>query len=285
MRKNVPFYTNLERFRGFEETRYRSALLELTKASAPFRPKRLGWRLGIFLLLAPLAFGAQAQSDRESAIQPQIFPTPGLEDAAEEIARGEPLVIRPDPSATPPSGRLLGFAPVPPRRPLPPGPGAGSAPEEVAPDASEPAPSPEQHAALPNPVQPQPSTTEEIETEEALTPEPNIAERQTEKVNIECVNPRILEFVQQAGAHFGATPIITSGQRDRGRRGSYHRSCMAVDFFVPGIERAVLAKYLRSLPGAGGVGTYCHTKAVHIDLGEARNWSQCGFRFRFALRR
>lgn len=128
------------------------------------------------------------------------------------------------------------------------------------------------------------STTAEIEAEEARTPEPNIAEKQTDAVDVACLKAEVLEFVRLAGAHFGATPIITSGQRDRGRRGSFHRRCMAADFFVPGIERAALAKYLRGLPGAGGVGTYCHTRAVHIDLGEPRNWYQCGRRFRFAQR-
>lgn len=133
-------------------------------------------------------------------------------------------------------------------------------------------------------VQPQASTIEEIEAEESKTPEPAQVEKQTEYVNIACLQPDVLKYIRLAGEHFKGTPVITSGQRDRGRRGSYHRRCMAADFFVPGVERAVLAKYLRSLPGAGGVGTYCHTKAVHIDIGEPRNWYQCGFRFRFAQR-
>ena len=133
-------------------------------------------------------------------------------------------------------------------------------------------------------VQPQASTIEEIEAEESKTPEPPQVEKQTEYVNIACLQPEVLKYIRLSGEHFKATPVITSGQRDRGRRGSYHRRCMAADFFVPGVERAVLAKYLRGLPGAGGVGTYCHTKSVHIDIGEPRNWYQCGFRFRFAQR-
>lgn len=134
------------------------------------------------------------------------------------------------------------------------------------------------------PVVTQPSTIEEIEAEEAKTPEPTLVEKQTDAVDVACLQPELLRLVKQAGEHFGATPIITSGQRSRGRRNSYHRRCMAADFFVPGVERASLARYLRSLPNAGGVGTYCHTKSVHIDIGEPRNWWQCGFRTRFALR-
>ena len=133
-------------------------------------------------------------------------------------------------------------------------------------------------------VQPQAATTEEIEAEESKTPEPMLVEKQTDSVNIACLQPELLRLVRIAGEHFKGTPVITSGQRDRGRRGSYHRKCMAADFFVPGVERAALARYLRSIPGAGGVGTYCHTKSVHIDIGEPRNWYQCGFRFRFAQR-
>jgi hypothetical protein len=129
-----------------------------------------------------------------------------------------------------------------------------------------------------------PSTTAEIEAEEARTPEPTFVEKQTDAVDIACIKPEVMELIRAAGEKFGGTPVITSGQRNRGRSGSFHRKCMAADFFVPGIERARLAHYLRSLPGAGGVGTYCHTKSVHIDTGDPRNWSQCGRRFRFAQR-
>lgn len=162
-----------------------------------------------------------------------------------------------------------------------------SPPVETARDHPPPEPfvelSPDMRVAFAAPVG-VPSSTEEIEQEEARAPEPPIAERQTDAVDVACIRSEVLAYVQKAGAHFGVTPIITSGQRDRGRRGSFHRRCMAVDFFVPGIERARLARFLRSLPGAGGVGTYCHTRAVHIDIGEPRNWYQCGRRFRFAQR-
>lgn len=198
--------------------------------------------------------------------------------------------------------RPFALAPAAPARtetakaePLPPG-------EKQAPPIAQPGAVPEPSIAAPRPVEPlvietepnmqiasltittQPATTEEIEAEEEKTPEPMIVEKQTDAVNIVCIQPEVFRLIRQAGEHFGETPVITSGQRDRGRRGSFHRRCMAADFFVPGIERARLAKYLRTLPGAGGVGTYCHTKAVHIDLGEPRNWYQCGRRFRFAQR-
>ncbi|MCZ8185524.1 MAG: D-Ala-D-Ala carboxypeptidase family metallohydrolase [Beijerinckiaceae bacterium] len=200
-------------------------------------------------------------------------------------------------AATPASG-----IPAPPNAatPSPAPPAAGAAPPAVPAPAEPEAPaSPPAVAALPDepeieltpnmriislPIVTQPATTEEIEAEEERTPEPTLVEKQTDAVDIACLQPELLRLVKQAGDHFGATPVITSGQRERGRRNSYHRRCMAADFFVPGVERARLARYLRSLPGAGGVGTYCHTKSVHIDTGEPRNWWQCGFRTRFALR-
>lgn len=206
------------------------------------------------------------------------------------------------------SGQLTAIpAPLPPRRPD----AEAPAPSEPEPEsAPEPAPQPEvrrpaapsfftffgapaanapvvdepDHKLVSLPSTALPSTTEEIEAEEEKAPEPMLVEKQTDAVDIACLQPELLKLVRTAGEHFGGTPVITSGQRDRGRRGSYHRRCMAADFFIPGVERARLAKYLRGIPGAGGVGTYCHTKSVHIDVGEPRNWWQCGIRFRFAQR-
>ena len=153
----------------------------------------------------------------------------------------------------------------------------------TSPDSGSPS-GPQQQAALTMPSLPQTSTSEEIEAEEEKAPEPMLVEKQTDYVNISCLTPELMKVVRKAGEHFKGTPVITSGQRTNGRRGSYHRKCMAADFFIAGVERATLAKYLRTLPDAGGVGTYCHTKSVHVDTGEPRNWFQCGMRFRFAQR-
>ena len=110
-------------------------------------------------------------------------------------------------------------------------------------------------------------------------------EKQVETVDVACVKPAVLEIVKRAGLFFQAVPIVTSGFRARGRRGSLHRRCMAVDFVVPGISTQTLANYLRSQPDAGGVGTYCNTKSVHVDIGEKRNWGYCGFhRTYFSMR-
>lgn len=108
--------------------------------------------------------------------------------------------------------------------------------------------------------------------------------KQISSVSIACLKPDLLEMIRKAGEHFGAMPVITSGHRASGRRGSLHRTCEAADFTIPGVETATLAEFLRKMPGAGGVGTYCHTKSVHLDTGEPRDWRYCGFSRRFALR-
>ncbi|MCA3626263.1 MAG: YcbK family protein [Methylobacterium sp.] len=235
-----------------------------------------------------------------------VSPAPVLPLAASSPANAPAPVQSPVPQFTAPgvpAGPLLAVPdlPLPPRRPGAPAP-APEPPAQQAEAPAEPPPAvdfdsfaerPTMLASLPfpgfrpmgqPPLQQQETTTEELEKEEERTPEPMQVERQTDDVDIACLKPDLMVLVRKAGDRFGATPIITSGQRYRGRLGSYHRRCMAADFYVPGIPRADLARYLRSLPEAGGVGTYCHTKSVHIDIGEPRNWSQCGFRFRFSQR-
>lgn len=216
--------------------------------------------------------------DDEPPETPAAAPAPPpkaapLEKAAPALQPGK--VMTPYPAAQ---------APLPPRRPFsdqsvqPPPQAAPPAPAVEA-AREEPAGEPEMPAAEGQKV-----SREQLESEEEKAPEPTLVEKQTDAVNIACLKPELMAIVQKAGQHFGGTPVITSGQRSRGRRGSYHRRCMAADFVIPGIERSRLAKYLRALPEAGGVGTYCHTKSVHIDIGDPRNWYQCGFRFRFAQR-
>ena len=238
-----------------------------------------------------------------------VLPAPVLPLAASSPANAPAPVQSPAPQSSAPgvpAGPLLAVPelPLPPRRPGAPAP--APEPEPPAQQAEAPAESPPEAvdfdsfaerptmlASLPfpgfrpmrqPPLQQQETTTEELEKEEERTPEPMHVERQTDYVDIACLKPELMALVRKAGDRFGTTPIITSGQRYRGRLGSYHRKCMAADFYVPGVPRADLARYLRSLPEAGGVGTYCHTKSVHIDIGEPRNWSQCGFRFRFSQR-
>ncbi|CAN7511020.1 D-Ala-D-Ala carboxypeptidase family metallohydrolase [Pararhizobium sp. LjRoot238] len=109
---------------------------------------------------------------------------------------------------------------------------------------------------------------------------PNGLWLQTEKVETGCFRPELLQVLKVVETHYGRKIMVTSGLRDvkhniraGGRRYSLHTTCQAADIQVPGVSKWDLADYLRTIPGRGGVGTYCHTESVHIDTGEARDWN------------
>ena len=104
--------------------------------------------------------------------------------------------------------------------------------------------------------------------------------KQTAHVKTECFKPDLIAVLKRAEAHFGRPVMVTSGYRSPkgnrragGAKSSKHISCEAADFQIEGVSKWTLAKYLRSLPGRGGVGTYCHTQSVHYDIGSERDWN------------
>ena len=108
---------------------------------------------------------------------------------------------------------------------------------------------------------------------------PNGLRVQHSKVQVACLKPGVLRILKQVERRYGKKPIITSGYRSPkgnrragGARNSQHIFCKAVDIQVEGVSKWNLAKYLRTLPGRGGVGTYCRTKSVHFDIGSKRDW-------------
>ncbi|URK87861.1 D-Ala-D-Ala carboxypeptidase family metallohydrolase [Rhizobium sp. RCAM05350] len=109
---------------------------------------------------------------------------------------------------------------------------------------------------------------------------PNGLWLQTEKVETGCFQPDLLEVLKVVENHYGRKIMVTSGLRDLkhnasagGRKRSLHTTCQAADIQVPGVSKWDLAEYLRTIPGRGGVGTYCHTESVHIDTGESHDWN------------
>jgi len=104
---------------------------------------------------------------------------------------------------------------------------------------------------------------------------PNGLVLQTNQVNVGCLKPELVRRIKQLESHYRKPAIITSGYRPpKGvTHGSKHFTCEAVDIQIKGISKWDLAEYLRSLPGRGGVGTYCHTESVHMDIGESRDWN------------
>lgn len=109
---------------------------------------------------------------------------------------------------------------------------------------------------------------------------PNGLRIQHSGVQVACLQPGLVRIIKKVQRRYGRVPIITSGYRSpnanrraRGARNSMHIYCKAADIQVAGVSKWALAKYLRSIPGRGGVGTYCHTKSVHIDVGSKRDWN------------
>ena len=105
---------------------------------------------------------------------------------------------------------------------------------------------------------------------------PNGLWLQTEKVKTGCFKPELLQVLKSIETHYDKPIIVTSGLRDlkvNRAKQSLHTRCEAADIQIAGVTKWELADYLRSMPGRGGVGTYCHTESVHIDIGPERDWN------------
>lgn len=109
---------------------------------------------------------------------------------------------------------------------------------------------------------------------------PNGLLTQTERVDVNCLQPALVRKLQHIETHFGRRVIVTSGYRSppqnrraRGASNSLHMYCAAADIQIDGVSKAQLADYVRNMPGRGGVGTYCHTESVHVDVGPERDWN------------
>ncbi|SFP97595.1 Uncharacterized conserved protein YcbK, DUF882 family [Mesorhizobium sp. NFR06] len=109
---------------------------------------------------------------------------------------------------------------------------------------------------------------------------PNGLLKQNESVDVACLKPSLVRVLKTIEGHFGRKMIVTSGYRDpsrnrraNGAKNSLHMYCAAADIQVPGVSKWELANYVRTMPGRGGVGTYCHTESVHVDVGPERDWN------------
>ncbi len=91
---------------------------------------------------------------------------------------------------------------------------------------------------------------------------------QTDGVRISCFPEALRGALRQISTHFGRPVVVTSGLRGGGRRGSYHKRCMAADIQIAGVSPGAIARFARKMDGVGGVGTYGHTRSVHVDVGE-----------------
>lgn len=103
---------------------------------------------------------------------------------------------------------------------------------------------------------------------------------QREDVVTNCFDSNLLNLIGQIERRFNQKVVITSGfrspshnRRVNGAKASMHMACKAADLHVPGVNGLEVARFVRGLPGRGGVGTYCHTAAIHIDVGKMRDWN------------
>ena len=103
---------------------------------------------------------------------------------------------------------------------------------------------------------------------------------QREDVNVSCFKPQLVRLLKVIERKYGKRIMVTSGYRSpahnrrvNGAPKSMHMACAAADIQVEGVSKWELASFVRSLPGRGGVGTYCHTKSVHVDVGPERDWN------------
>lgn len=109
---------------------------------------------------------------------------------------------------------------------------------------------------------------------------PNGLLKQRESVDVACLKPSLVRMLKQIEQRFGRRVVVTSGYRSpeynkrvRGARRSMHMYCAAADIQLEGVSKWDLASYVRAMPGRGGVGTYCHTNSVHVDVGPERDWN------------
>ena len=97
---------------------------------------------------------------------------------------------------------------------------------------------------------------------------------QTSRVRHRCFPGKLRAVLAHIARRVGRRPLVTSGHRSGGRRGSYHRKCLAADIRVPGVSVKRIVAAARSAPAIGGIGTYCNG-IVHVDVGPKRRWRYC----------
>jgi hypothetical protein len=87
-----------------------------------------------------------------------------------------------------------------------------------------------------------------------------------DNVQTNCFPETLRRALDQLANHFKSEVLVTSGMRERGRRGSLHRTCKAADIRIAGVAPSEVARVARNIPGINGVGTYRRVGVTHIDV-------------------
>jgi hypothetical protein len=85
-------------------------------------------------------------------------------------------------------------------------------------------------------------------------------------VETNCFPETLRRALDQLARHFDSEVLVTSGRRERGRRGSLHRACKAADVRIVGVSPGEVARVAKTIPGINGVGTYRRVAVTHIDV-------------------
>jgi len=102
------------------------------------------------------------------------------------------------------------------------------------------------------------------------------------EVNAVCITPKLRFIIWEFEGHFGRKVIMNSGYRDEkhnsaagGADNSYHKKCMAADFYIPGVPKAKLIAFAMRKDGVGGLGCYPNRNFIHVDVRERpRGWNR-----------
>lgn len=99
-------------------------------------------------------------------------------------------------------------------------------------------------------------------------------------VNAFCLSPKLRLAIWEFEGHFGKKIVMSSGYRDpfyNGKVGgsddSYHKKCMAADFFIPGVSKEKLIAFAVRQKLVGGLGCYPGKQFIHIDVRD-RPWDR-----------
>lgn len=102
------------------------------------------------------------------------------------------------------------------------------------------------------------------------------------KVNAFCLVPALRLAIWDIEGRFGKKVVMNSGYRTPahnsdvgGSDDSYHKKCMAADFFIPGVPKSELIAYARNVSLVGGLGCYPSQNFIHIDV-RSRPWGARG---------
>ena len=101
-------------------------------------------------------------------------------------------------------------------------------------------------------------------------------------VDNSCMSPKLMSAIASFERQFGRKIVVSSGYRDPirniiadGQDSSYHMNCMAVDFFMPGIDKGSLIAFAKRNPLVGGLGCNPGHQFIHIDVRDRpRGWNR-----------